>query len=280
MVSIADVPEVVYTNDQMVDRMFSYLNEGDIKEIVERSLESESSNKGGGLKKILSIKYSKTSTEEGEQELVRQLDPVGKFAILHGHLEEEDDITYLDNIDNSRRREIESGDFVQAKGQISTSPINELQGMLQQFQPYFDMFDMNPEFEEQGQQFSFNDIQSFLDELNSDEDIYQVGTTSEGSDADLVFSLNKGELGELSDYTEYHVLGRVEHIYEQGEEEWLMDIMDLMPGNDREARQQRRMFLKQLAEGASDLLDRKVNEEDFKIGYPDIRVRPVAIYLF
>jgi len=277
MVSLGEVPEVVYTNEQIINSLFSYLNEGQINEVVERSLDADTSDKGGGIKKIISLKYAKTSTDEEETELVRKLDSIGKFAILHGHLEEEEDITNLSEISESDRDDIENNEFVEATGKITQSPINELQELIQQFQPYLDMFNMDPQFEEDGQEFSMGDIQSFLNELDSGQDLFRVSTES---DSDLVFSMDEGALsGQLSEYAEYHVLGRVEHVYEQGEEDWLLNVMDMMPGNDRESRMQRRKFLKQMADGASEVLNRNVTEDDFKIAHPDIRVRPVAIYL-
>ncbi|PHQ40433.1 hypothetical protein DJ69_01250 [Halorubrum persicum] len=281
MVSIADAPEVIYTNTQTIDRLFSYLNEGDIKEVVERSLDSETTDKGGGLSKIIRLKLGKSTTDEEEMELVRELDSIGKFAVLHGILQDEDDITSFDEIEESDRRELEDGDFIEAEGQIRASPINDLQKMIEDVKPYLEMFDFDMSFQEQGQEFTLSDIQDFLNELDSGEDVYTVNTSTDSLDVDVVFSLGEGELdGQLSEYTEYHVLGRVEHVYNRGEEEWLMNVMDLLPGSDRDAQQKRRMFLKQMVSSSSDLLDRKVTEDDFKVGYPDVRVRPVAIYLY
>jgi len=279
MVSIADAPEVVYTNSQIIDRLFSYLNEGDVKEIVERSLDSDTTDKGGGLSKILRLKYDRSSTDEEETELIREFGSIGKFAVLHGLLQNEDDITSFATIGEDDRHDLETGDFVEAKGRIRASPINDLQEMIEEIKPYLDMFDLDMEFQEQGQEFALSDIQDFLNELDSGENLFTVKTSS--TDANVVFSLGEGELdGQLSEYTEYHVLGRVEHVYDRGEEKWLMNVMDLLPESDREARKKRRMFLKQMVSSSSDLLDRKVTENDFKVGYPDVRVRPVAVYLF
>ncbi|MDL0135664.1 hypothetical protein PNP85_02675 [Halobacterium salinarum] len=281
MVSFADAPEVVYTNDQIIDRLFSYLNEGDVKEVVERSLDSDTTDKGGGLSKILQLKYGKSSTDEEETELVRKFDSIGKFAVLHGMLQDEDDITPFDEIDEDGRRNLENGDFIEAEGRISASPINDLQEMIKEIKPYLDMFDFDMEFQEQGQEFALSDIQDFLNQLDSGENLYTVNTSAGSADANVVFSMGDGDLdSQLSEYTEYHVLGRVEHVYSRGEEEWLMNVMDLLPAGDRDGKKKRRMFLKQMVSSSSDLLDRNVTEGDFKVGYPDVRVRPVAIYLF
>lgn len=280
MVSLSDVPEVVYTNDQLIDRLFSYLNEGDIQEIVERSLDSEGSDKGAGIDKIIQLQYSRTSTDEEEREFTRELDSIGKFAILHRHLQEDNDVTEFESLSSSKRDELEEGEFVQTKSRITTTPISELQGMMEQVLPYFDMLDIDTTVEEDGQEFTMSQIKQFLDQLGSGEDIYRLDASSDDLNADIVFSSEDGLEDHASQYTEYYVLGRVEYLFDEGEEEWLIDIMDLMPGNDRGERHERRMFLKQMASGTSDLLDRDIDESDFKMGYPDVRVRPMAIYLY
>lgn len=280
MVSIADVPEVVYTNEQIINRVFSYLNEGDIKQVVERSLDSETTDKSGGLKKIINLKLGRSSTDEEELELVREFDSVGKFAVLHGILQDENDITHIKDLDKDNRSKLDNGDFIEAKGKISSSPINDIQSWIENAMPYLNIFDSNIEIKEQGQNLSISDVQDLLGELNSGEDIYTVNNSVGPLDTDVVFSIDEGGIdGPFSEYTEYHVLGRIEHVYSRGEEEWLVDVMNLLPGNDRETRQRRRKFLKQMASGSSDLLDRNVTEDDFKITYPDVRVRPVAIYI-
>ncbi|WP_141465595.1 DUF6414 family protein [Salinadaptatus halalkaliphilus] len=280
MVSLSDVPEVVYTNDEIIDRLFSYLNEGQIQEVVERSLESEESDKGGGIDKIIQLRYSKTAEDEEEQELIRELDPIGKFAILHRHLQDADDITEFEALSPRKRSELEEGEFIQTRSRITSTPITELQGMMEEVMPYFDMFDIDTTFEEEGQEFTMDDIKQFLDQLGSGEDIYRLDASSDSLDANIVFS-SEDTVGDLSsEYTEYYVLGRVEYLFDEGEEEWLIDIMDVMPGSDRDSRQNRRMFLKQMTSGSSKLLEKDIDESDFKIGYPDIRIRPMAIYLY
>ncbi|THE63754.1 hypothetical protein D8Y22_15525 [Salinadaptatus halalkaliphilus] len=274
------MPEVVYTNDEIIDRLFSYLNEGQIQEVVERSLESEESDKGGGIDKIIQLRYSKTAEDEEEQELIRELDPIGKFAILHRHLQDADDITEFEALSPRKRSELEEGEFIQTRSRITSTPITELQGMMEEVMPYFDMFDIDTTFEEEGQEFTMDDIKQFLDQLGSGEDIYRLDASSDSLDANIVFS-SEDTVGDLSsEYTEYYVLGRVEYLFDEGEEEWLIDIMDVMPGSDRDSRQNRRMFLKQMTSGSSKLLEKDIDESDFKIGYPDIRIRPMAIYLY
>lgn len=270
----------MYTNDELINRLFSYLNEGQIQEVIERSLESEESDKGGGIDKILQLRYSRTSTDEDEREFIRELDSIGKFAILHRRLQDDDDILEFEELSSDNRYSIEEGEFIQTKNTITSTPISELQGMLEEVMPYFEMFDIDTTVEEGGQEFTISDISQFLNQMDSGEDIYRVDASSDELDADIIFS-TQGDIEDLtSNYTEYYVLGKAGYLFEEGEEEWLIDVMDMMSGTDRGSRHERRMFLRQMASGASDLLERDVNESDFKIGYPDIRVRPMAIYLY
>ncbi|MDG5818520.1 hypothetical protein [Natronococcus sp. A-GB7] len=279
MVSLSEVPEVVYTNDELIDRLFSYLNEGQIQEVVERTLDSEGTEKGGGIDKILQLRYSSTSSDEEEQELIRELDSIGKFAILHRILQDDDEVIEFDQLSLEERDDLSEGEFIQTRNKITSTPISELQNKIDDFLPYFEMLDLDSSFEQDGEEFTLSEIQEFLDQLGAGEDIYRMNASDE-IDSDIIFSSND-ELDDFTtSYTEYYVLGRVEYIFEENEEEWLIDIIDLMPGNDRESRQQRRRFLRQITSGASELLEKDVDESDFKIGYPDIRIRPMAIYLY
>lgn len=279
MVSLAEVPEVEYTNEQIIDRLFSYLNEGDIQEVVERSLETEETDKGGGIDKILQLRYSQASGDEEELEFTRELDDIGKFAILHRHLKDEDDVTEIDSLSADVRSTLEEGEFIQARSRISSTPVSEIRSKIDDFLPYAEIFDVDTSFEDDGEVIEISDIRQLLEQMEPGEDIYQLDVSTRDSNGDIVFS-DDGLEGLVSEYTEYYVLGRVEYIYEEGEEEWLIDIMDLMPGNDRESRKERRIILKQFTSFLSEGLKRDIDESDLTIGYPDIRIRPVAIYLY
>lgn len=279
MVSLSEVPEVVYTNDELIDRLFSYLNEGQIQEVVERTLDSEGTEKGGGIDKILQLRYSSTSSDEEEQELIRELDSIGKFAILHRILQDDDEVIEFDQLSLDERDDLSEGEFIQTRDRITSTPISELQDKIDDFLPYFEMFDLDSSFEQDGEEFTLSEMQEFLDQIGAGEDIYRMNASDE-IDSDIIFS-SDDELDDFTtSYTQYYILGKVEYIFEEGEEEWLIDLIDLMPGNDRQSRQQRRRFLRQITSGASELLEKDIDESDFKIGYPDIRIRPMAIYLY
>ena len=285
MVSLTSVPEILYLDDRQVEQLFSYINEGDIVEVAERSSESGTVEKGGGLKKIIALRYSSSETDGEKTEWVRELDPIGKFAALHSTLGESEDIVHLNDLDDELREDISEGAFVQAKGKIAESPVNELHDLVNDLRPYFDMFDLYDEIEnDDGGEFGFNDIQRFLEEIKTSEDLFWMDIPSENLETKLVFPVSDSNLRGSPDFpskhTEYRILGRVEHIYDEGEEEWLMDLMEIIPDNSRESRQQRRTLVKQMATSTTELLGRDVNESDFKITYPDIRIRPMAIYLF
>ena len=285
MVSVADVPEVLYLNERQVENLYSYISEEQVVEILH---DSQDDDTDGGWRKLLQLRYgdsldSAENTDDGiPSDLIRDPDSIAKFATLHANLEEEDDIHSIDDLGEDTRDGLEEGDFVETKGRVRTSAIDELQQTIDGVSPLLSLFDM--EIDESEEDFTLNDIQNLMDQLNTSEDLYMLEIPSGDLEADLVFSLDEmvsqGKIDFPSEYTEYSVLGRVDHTYDEREERSLMDIMDMLPGNDRESRQQRRQFMRQLSLSASEVLDRDIDREDFKISHPDIQVKPMAIYLF
>ena len=289
MVSIADVPEVLFLNERQIENLFSYITEGQLREIISSSQEVDDDEEGA-WRKLIQLRYLDAAerTDDGEigevTELISDQDSIGKFATLHTNLGESGDITRIEDMNEEIRAELSEGDFIETKGVVRTSPINELQQVIDDVKPFFGLLDI-PLDEGDGQDnFTLNDIQEFIQKLNTSENIFILDIPSDTLDPDLVFSLNELEMqGDMqfpSEYTEYTVLGRIEHTYDKGEERSLMDMMDVLPGNDRESRQKRRVFMKQMASSATELTGRQVSESDFKITYPDIQVKPMAVYLF
>lgn len=69
----------------------------------------------------------------------------------------------------------------------------------------------------------------------------------------------------------------MEHVYEQGEKKGLMDVSDMMPKGRK--KKERMQFLNGIADAADSLSDEDISISDLEITHPDIRVRPMAIYL-
>lgn len=289
MVSIADVPEVLFLNERQIENLFSYITEEQIREIVRGSHDVDE-NKKDAWQKLLQLRYF-SATEAAEEDeiediadLISDQDSIGQFATLHTNLKESSDINEIKNMDEDMRDSLSEGDFVETKGTVRTSPINELQQVVDDVKPFFGLLDVPVDDNNGPDDLDLNDIQKFIQKLNTSEDLYILDIPSDTLNADLVFSLAElkmqGNIEFPSEYTEYTVLGRIEHTYSEGEERSLMDLMDVLPGNDRESRQQRRVFMNQIASSASELTGRQVSKSDFKVSYPDIQVKPMAVYLF
>lgn len=288
MVSIADIPEVLFLNERQIENLFSYLTEEQIAKIVAESQDMDDDEEDA-WQKLLQLRYFNATDIDDDEignvaNLISDQDSVGQFATLHTSLTNSSDINKIENLDEDVRDSLSEGDFVETKGTVKTSPINELQQVIDDVQPFFGLLDVSVDENDGPDDLNINDIQEFIRKLNTSEDLYILDIPSDELDADLVFSLNElsvqGNMEFPSEYTEYTVLGRIEHTYSKGEERPLMDMMDALPGNDREARQQRRVFMKELASSASELTGKQVSESDFKISYPDIQVKPMAVYLF
>jgi hypothetical protein len=72
----------------------------------------------------------------------------------------------------------------------------------------------------------------------------------------------------------------VEHVYGPHDEKTLINILDSLPEKHGSTQMQKRRFFQQMADASTELLGRNIDESDFKISYPDVQIRPMAIYLF
>ncbi|MHC3379408.1 DUF6414 family protein [Haloarcula sp. H-GB5] len=293
MDDLSDIPQILYIDKSQVENLYSMLNYGKVTEIVERNRELDSSTKGVGIKKILQLQGSTSSENEDEQEFKKSMNLVGQFATIYSLLTDSESINYIGEVGPSSRQDLDEGDYVEAKGKVRSSPMNEIQERLQQAMPFLQMMqDVGHEdakelseldIEGASEDVGFGFLQSFVQELSPSNPLYRLNV--EGEEASLVFNLSKEEFQEEptdfpGEYTEYRVLGRVEHVYSEAEEEFVIDVLDMIDASDREARAERKRALKQITNGASEAAGRDVSESEFKFSYPDIRIRPIAVYLF
>lgn len=266
------------------------MNQGVIEEIVESSREAGSVEASAGISRILTLQFGGSIEEEDQEEQVRRIDDVGKFAVIFKMLEDNDDINELQEITGGRRAELGEGNYILGKGNVLDSPIENLNDVFGEFMPYLDMFQQAGVGEldvdsghDLPDEVGFDFIGDFLDQLTTTDPIYRL--IREEGDAHLVFNLSE-ENFQVDDpdfpsqYTTYNVLGRVEHVYSEREEEMLIDILDMMPSSGQESRVERRQLLSSFADAATDVLGRDVSVDEFSISYPDIRIRPMAIYLY
>jgi hypothetical protein len=293
MDDLSDIPQILYIDRSQVENLFSMMNQGKVTEILERNRELDSSSKGVGIKKILQLQGSVSSEDESEQETIKSMDLVGQFAIIYSLLTDSDSINYIGEIGDSSRSELSEGDYVEAKGKIQPSPMNQIQKQLEQAVPFIEMMKEvgheeaeeldELELEGASENIGFDFMKKFMQELSPSEPLYRLAVI--GEEANLAFNLSNSHFQEESgdfpgEFTEYRVLGRVEHVYSKSEEEVIIDILDMIDEGDRDARTERRRALKGMAEGATQAIGREVDESEFKFSHPDVRIRPMAVYLF
>lgn len=293
MSSLGDIPQILYIDGGQVENLFSMMNQGQISEIVEQTRDLDSSKKGAGIKKILQLQGSTQSESESTQEVVRSLNKTGKFAVIYSLLTDMDSINYLDEDGEAGRDDLDEGDYLEAKGAIKSSPMNDLMDRIDDALPMLEMMkDVGVEEAEEvseidlegaSETVGFDFVDKFLNQLSPSDPFYRLDVN--GSESELVFNLYPDDFQEEprdfpGEYTEYRLLSRVEHVYTEAETEYLIDILDIFDDNDREQRTQRKKTMKQMANGASQAVGRDVDESEFKMTYPDIKVRPLALYLF
>jgi len=293
MDDLSDIPQILYIDRSQVENLFSMMNQGRVTEIIERNRELDSSSKGIGIKKILQLQGSTSSEDESEQEAVKSMDLVGQFATIYALLTDSNSINYVGEIGDSSRKELGEGDYVEAKGKIQASPMNQIQDRLAQAEPFIEMMEEigheeaesldQLELEGASENVGFGFMQKFVQEISPSEPLYRLDVLRE--EANLVFNLSDSYFQEETsdfpgEFTEYRILGRVEHVYSQSEEEFVIDLLDMIDEGDRDARTERRRSLKAMAQGATQATGREVDTSEFKFSYPDVRIRPMAVYLF
>ncbi|RDZ38615.1 hypothetical protein C5B86_19535 [Haloferax sp. Atlit-19N] len=81
-----------------------------------------------------------------------------------------------------------------------------------------------------------------------------------------------------SQYKEYTVFGRIEHLFEGNERQYHLSIFNEMSAGSRRERTKRRQKMKSLASDFSQLYDQDTGESMFYIESPDILINPISIY--
>ncbi len=293
MENLGDIPHIIYIDESQVKNLFSMMNKGRVSEILERDRELENSTKGVGIKKILQLQYSGSSEDESETEVVKQMNLVGEFATIYTLLLDSDSLKYIGNLGDHNRDDIDDGDFIEATGKITPSPLNELEEKFSEVMPLLNLMQDAGVEEAEGLEDIQLDgasnsvgvefIQDFITHMSDGKPLFKL--EAEGGESNLVFEITPDYFQDKSDdfpseYTDYRMIARVEHVYSEQEEEMLIEALNMVNENDREAKTERRRALKGAASGFEKALGRKVTDSDLKISYPDIRVRPMAIYLF
>jgi len=276
MVGINELPDFVYIDKTRVEQKLQFVNEGQVAELVETHTETESKTSGGGLNIYKILKYNREKSAGETEEIARtiQSTPVGQLAIFFGMIDEDTGVEEIDALTTKKQSQLEDGDYISVTGQIRESPIAKLMRIFDKYNlEITDYVD-----------FSDEDIgpEAFKNELDDARGYYEMEMDGE-VDGRYVFHLSQDDLTDLADgfpseYKEYTVFGRIEHIFEGGEKEHHLSIFDEIHTRDRSERQNRRRKMKKMANDMSQFYKGSTDESMFYIESPDIRITPIAIF--
>lgn len=276
MVGINELPDFAYIDEARVEQKLQFVNEGQVAELVETHTDTESKRSGGGLNiyKILMYNREKSSGETEEVARTIQSTPVGQLAVFFGMMEEDTGVEEIDSLTSEKRAQLEDGDYVSVTGKIRESPIAKLMRMVDKYNLEITNW----------VDFSDEDIgpEAFKNELDDARGYYEMEIEGE-VEGRYVFHLSLEDLTDIaggfpSDYKEYIVFGRIEHIFEGNEKEHHLSIFDEINTRDRSERIDRRRKMKEMANDMSQFYEGSTDESMFYIESPDIRITPIAIF--
>ena len=276
MIGINELPDFAYIDEARLKQKLQFVNEGQVAELVETQTETESKTSGGALNIYKILKYNRQKSSGETEEVARtiQSTPVGQLAVFFGMMNEDTGVEELDSLTNKKRAELEDGDYVSVTGQIRESPIAKLMRIFDKYN-----LDINSYVDFSGEDFG---PEAFKNELDDARGYYEMEMDGE-IDGRYVFNLSQDDLTDIaeefpSDYKEYTVFGRIDHIFEGSEKEHHLSIFDEVNTRDREERQERRRKMKGMADDMSQFYEGGTDESMFYIESPDIRITPIAIF--
>ena len=152
------------------------------------------------------------------------------------------------------------------QGEIKPTPLSEANRFLDQYNGWSEI-EQDPEDE------------MVADQLRSAAGFYEIEVPDSNGKFVMKFS-DDYILKELKKYREYNIFAEVDHVYQEGEQESYMSILDDVTDiPDRNERAQMDVSLRQIANGLSELPQiEEVSKSDFFVSHPDIRITPIVIY--
>lgn len=280
--NITDQPVILYLNQPYIDQQMQLANEGMVSEIVEEYGETDSTTTSGGLKIYNILNFMKEKSSEETENIAKSIQstPIGRFAAYHGLIDDSGELITTSSGDQIDLSQIQDGGFVSVKGRIAKSPINDMDSIL-------DRFGMTiPELFEESTDGDIEPDDFMTDEQLGSEfekatDSFYVGMKNR--DGMFYFELNPGYFEDVStdfpdNYTEYTIFAEVDHCFERGEKEFVVDLMNLIPQKGREEQVKLRRIWSGFADALNEFPGRNFSSDDFYLSSPDIRVTPIAIY--
>lgn len=279
---ITDQPVILYLNQPYIDQQMQLANEGMVSEIVEEYGETDATTNSGGLKiyNILNFMREKSSEETENIAKSIQSTPIGRFAAYHGLIDESGDLINLAKNGQADLSQTQDGDFISVSGEISKSPINDMMSIFDRLgtsitQLMKESTDNNAESDDI---ISNEQIESEFEEASNS---YHMNMENENGA--FHFELIPGYFEDVSTdfpdkYSEYTIFAEVDHCFEQNEKEYAIDLMNMVPQQEREQKIKIRRMWGELTEGLNEIPGRDFSRSDFYLSAPDIRIAPIAIY--
>lgn len=279
------VPNIIYLDEQAISDALSYMGQGIISEIAERSLTEDESTKEAGFRKVLTGRFASRDMEASETEIVRRLDPIGQLAMLQEGLKEEDMLqTPGDDFNRNDRAELQQGQILEADCTLRQTPIKSTQEIVDQFAKFQATIASLSETEVEDTE-ETEQIQTLLSALDREGDILRAVLSSEAA-CNFVLThdgsnFRNKPLNFPREQDTYTALGQVTGKFDEGESISLIDFVDLanqVKDNPRERKTEVMNLKRQFAKAASRVSNRDISTHEFEIAHPDVQVKLFAIY--
>jgi len=277
------VPDVLYLDEQAIDDIFSYFGRGTVTEIVRRVSTEEENSSELWFDKILVGRLGSRSIEGEETEFVRTLDPIGKLAMLREALAEEEMLIELgESPSESLRDELDRGNVIEMDATLIQTPIEDVEDMANLALDFHEAFGQFIDIDEEEVE-DAKEAREMITALQREGDILRAKPSME---FDFVLNYDDENFrNPRSDFprqeADYTVLGQVTMKLDEGDSISLIDFVDMasrIVDNPRESQRKVLELKREFASLASTKSGRDVDTSEFEISYPDIELKPLAIY--
>jgi hypothetical protein len=299
---------IIYLDESAINEELISHHGGELEQTVERITRNtnvggeaggEVSDPTGWLGKLRAALNA--SHERGkEEELVYNLnDEVAKFNLLLEVLKDSGAPTIDGEFDSEDRDNLVDESPIQISAPLIRTPLSELKEQfdldteLSSIDKGMEFFERTGLFDDEEMRETREQIEQLgyattgmthtLSGMADRENVYRTATDSE---VDFVMDLEDGHFRTRpydfpSPGRRYAIVGKVVSKIGRGDKVRLLNFSELASkssDNPREQRTEERRMEQQMANAADDMLDRDVDASEFHLSYPDVQLRPLAIF--
>ena len=299
---------IIYLDEDAVNEELITRHGGQLEETIERvnrdvRLGGEAEGQAGEptglfarLKGAISANYERGKEEEFVYDLT---DEVAKFALLLEVLDASGATTIDNQFTTEDRSGLASDSPIMITAPLTRIPIGEIKDRVDIGDEVELMSDALDDLAKAGigdateieeakdsiedLSYATSGMRKMFKSLSDDDDIYRTNTTSE---VDFVMGLTDENFRNPprdfpSRTKQYALIGKIMTKVEQGDDVPLINFAELAEMNADNPRNQKTAEMKmkgKVADMANDILKRDVNISEFELSYPDVQIRPLAIY--